>query len=138
VPPLIEGGRGVGLPREIRDNELRVTRLSLSLSLSLSRSLARSLSLFPRFPLALYERQPRGHTDTTSHHCTLSISPPSDEDAVVNHHARHQYHREIATRWSRRGDKDRKREENNKGRKHTRKQSSNRGIPDPRTSPFAL
>lgn len=35
VPPLIEGGRGVELPGEIRGNELKVTRARETFSLSL-------------------------------------------------------------------------------------------------------
>lgn len=100
VPPLIEGGRGVGLPREIRDNELRVTRARREMV-----SLSLSLSLFV-FLLLLYRDTNRAGTNqllTTP----LSISPPSDDDdAVVNHHsARHQYHRERSTTLvARRGD----------------------------------
>jgi len=66
VPPLIEGGRGVKLPGEIRGNELKVTRaretfFSLSLSFpSYSSSLSLSLSLF-------CGHHPRALTHRTSH-----------------------------------------------------------------------
>lgn len=82
VPPLIEGGRGVELPGEIRGNELKVTRTRETLSLSLS---------FPPYTSRLScGHHPRAPTELLT--TTPSISPPSD-NRVVNHHARHQYHR---------------------------------------------
>ena len=86
VPPLIEGGRGVELPGEIRGNELKVTRARETFS-----SLSLPLSFLPSFLLfLLLGHHPRAPTELLT--TTPPISPPSD-NRVVNHHARHQYHR---------------------------------------------
>lgn len=62
VPPLIEGGRGVELPGEIRGNELKVTRARETFS---------SLS-FPPYSSLLWA--PPSRTNKTSHHYTVDIT----------------------------------------------------------------
>lgn len=80
MPPLIESGRGVELPGEIRGNELKVTRARRDILLSLSLSFSfLSCRHHPRVPTELLTTTP-------------SISPLCDS-RVVNYHARHQYHR---------------------------------------------
>lgn len=72
VPPLIEGGRGVELPGEIRGNELKVTRVREMVA-------SLSLSLFLRIPLSPLScgHHPCAPTELVT--TTPSISPPSDK-----------------------------------------------------------
>lgn len=67
VPPLIEGGRGVELPGEIRGNELKVTRVREMVA-------SLSLSLFLRIPLSPLLWAPPLRTNRTCHHYTVDIT----------------------------------------------------------------